>query len=102
MKLKRKYARLIIILLALDVLFVLLGHLLVRWYAPAFLVIADACAIVTLSLLTPYLWLRLLLCPDCGWGVVWPYWKVSESHEQVCVKCGKPFVFDDEEDAFKE
>ena len=93
MKLKRKYARLIIILLALDVLFVLLGHLLVRWYAPAFLVIADACAIVTLSLLTPYLWLRLLL---------WPYWKASESHEQFCVKCGKPFVFDDEEDAFKE
>ena len=42
MKLKRKYARLIIILLALDVLFVLLGPLLVRWYAPAFLVIADA------------------------------------------------------------
>ena len=96
MKLKRKYARLIIILLALDVLFVLLGHLLVRWYAPAFLVIADACAIVTLSLLTPYLWLRLLLCPHCGRGVARPYWRASESHQQFCTKCGKPFVFDDD------
>ena len=72
MKLKRKYARLIIILLALDVLFVLLGHLLVRWYAPAFLVIADACAIVTLSLLTPYLWLRLLL-----WWQWSPRWALA-------------------------
>ena len=42
MKLKRKYARLIIVLLAVDVLLALLGSLLVRWYASAFLVIADA------------------------------------------------------------
>ena len=42
MKLKRKYARLIIVLLAVNILLVLLVPLLVRWYASAFLVIADA------------------------------------------------------------
>ena len=102
MKLKRKYARLIIVLLAVDVLLVLLGSLLFRWYAPTFLVIADACVITTLSLLTPYLRMRLLLCPHCGRGVARPYWKASESHEQFCAKCGKPFVFDDDSDQNKD
>ena len=101
MKLKRKYARLIIVLLAVNLLLVLLVPLLVRWYAPAFLVIADACVIVTLSMLTPYLRLRLLLCPHCGRGVARPYWRASESHQQFCPKCGKPFVFDDDPDENK-
>ena len=102
MKLKRKYARLIITLLSVEVLLVFLVPLLVRCDAPVFLVIADACVIVTLSLLTPYLRMRLLLCPHCGRGVARPYWKASESHEQFCVKCGKPFVFDDDPDQNKD
>ena len=101
MKLKRKYARLIIVLLAVNLLLVLLVPLLVRWYASAFLVIADACVIVTLSMLTPYLRLRLLLCPHCGRGVARPYWRANESHQQFCTKCGKPFVFDDDPDENK-
>ena len=98
MKLKRKYARLIIVLLAVDVLLVFLVPLLFRWDAPVFLVTADACALVTLSLLIPYLRMRLLLCPHCGRGVAQPYWNAGEAHEQFCVKCGQLFIFDDEDD----
>lgn len=102
MKLKRKYARLIIVLLAVELLLAVLLPLLFRWEAPTFLAVADACVLVTLCLLTPYLRMRLLLCPHCGRGVARPYWKDNESHEQFCVKCGKPFVFDDDPDQNKD
>ena len=101
MKLKRKYARLIIVLLAVDVLLVLLVPLLFRWDAPVFWVTAGVCAVVTLSLLIPYLRMRLLLCPHCGRGVAQPYWNAGTGHEQFCVKCGQPFVFDDDPDENK-
>ncbi len=25
-----------------------------------------------------------------------PYWNPGAGHEQFCIKCGQPFVFDDE------
>lgn len=37
-----------------------------------------------------------LRCPSCGGCLARPYWNPGPGHEQFCVKCGKPFVYDGE------
>ena len=96
MRLKRRHARIVLGLLAADVLFAGLLPLLSCWGAPMLLIKIDLCIIIVLSLLTPYLRMRLLLCPHCGRGIAIPHWKSGRGRAQFCAGCGRRLRFDDD------
>lgn len=96
--LKRKYARLMTILMVmaislLIVMVVAYDVLNVESLFWAFLGVigASACAISMIAVGAVF-----LRCPYCGQGMARSYWKSGEGHEQFCRKCGKQFFFDDE------
>ena len=97
MRLKRKWARLVIGLLAADVLLwglviALTGYVMTEtWWFLGLLALAPSLLLVTL-----YLRLRLLLCPHCENASGVPQWKPGKRY--YCPRCGKPFVYDDETD----
>lgn len=98
MKLKRKYARLIIVLLGFTLLVCLAIIILGEAGAPHTVMVVLICVATTCVILMLYLRFRLLGCPNCGGSAARPYWNPDESHRLFCPKCGKPFIYDDEPD----
>lgn len=98
MKLSRKWARIICVLLVLAVvcalfpagMYYLAGGRSQDWFLLGALG-AVGCLAAALVLR-----IRRLRCPRCGGGFARPRWKAGE--REYCPACGSPFVFDDEED----
>lgn len=94
--LKRKHARLCIVLLALALAFTALPRIMysvldldgMLW---AYLGVGGLLVCLTLALST---WSNYLRCPSCGRSLAPLRWKAGE--RCYCAKCGQPFVFDDE------
>jgi len=96
--LKRKYARLCILLLALTFLIIALPVLMYEFAGSDLALwgmVGIGGAVICMALITAVRF-YCLRCPSCGKGLARPYWNPSPNHEQFCVKCGKPFVYDDE------
>lgn len=104
MKLKRKWARAVTILMVISIAFAVLPVLMYD--------VLDADSLVwgilgvigaTVGLIALFV-VRVVFfrCPYCGKGLARPYWKAGEGHEQFCSKCGRPFIYDDEEVASKD
>lgn len=104
MKLKRKWARVVTILMVISIAFAVLPVLMYD--------VLDADSLVwgilgvigaTVGLIALFV-VRVVFfrCPYCGKGLARPYWKAGEGHEQFCSKCDRPFIYDDEEVASKD
>ena len=95
MKLKRKHARIVWALVAVTILS-LWGAIL--FAKSAFLVGIQVFAILAVvsCVLAFYLRLRWFICPHCEEGIAPPQLRAGKRH--YCVRCGKPFIYDDEPD----
>lgn len=95
-RLRRRWARVNIVLIGSGVGCVLLGLLMGRavyqWKWPGGLIILGIVLLVA-AVIVRYTSLR---CPHCGKGIAFPIWNHGKRH--YCVNCGKPFLFDDEPD----
>ena len=101
--LKRKWARAVTILMVISIAFAALPVLMydvLDTGSPVWGILGVTGATVGLiaRLVVRCVFLK---CPCCGKGLARPYWRASESHQQFCTKCGKPFVFDDDPDENK-
>ena len=92
MRLKRKYARLTLILLGVCLVSIFLTYV-GRWevaFSGTFLVLTFLSLIAMV-----FVRMRYLKCPHCGKGLAVPHWG-AWAEKQYCSRCGQPFVFDDE------
>ena len=96
-RLKRKYARGIIIALIVIVLMCpgifVIDHVL---GAPKSVLKILAWVILVATFTIPFVWMRLLRCPHCKQGFAPLRW--NPGVRSCCMDCGKIFVFDDETD----
>lgn len=100
--LKRKYARLCLVLLALTFIFVAMPVVmcdfldldLVFWGC---LGIGGAFICTALIFCVRYYCLR---CPYCGRSMAMPQWNAGKRH--YCPSCGKLFIYDDEPEESEE
>ncbi|WP_295580946.1 hypothetical protein [uncultured Oscillibacter sp.] len=96
-RLERKWARRCTVLAGVTVLCALLpwGAGLVGLTSPVFVLLGVSGTVLgLLALLVARL--RHLGCPNCGKGVARPQWRPGRRY--YCPCCGKPFVYDDEEE----
>jgi len=95
MKLKRIHARIawglvVFAVLSLGFAVLFLGKDLLSAFK-----VATVAAVVS-AILVFYLLLRWFLCPHCEKGVAPPQFRAGKRY--YCVRCGKPFIYDDELD----
>lgn len=95
-RLRRRWARVSIVLVISGAGCILLGLLLGRavypWKWTGGLIILGSVLLVA-ALMVKYTSLR---CPSCGKGAAMPLWNPGKRF--YCPCCGKPFLFDDEPD----
>jgi hypothetical protein len=100
-KLKRKYARCIIVsLIAIVVMcpgIFVLDHVL---GVPKSVLKVLAGIILIATFTIPFVWMRILRCPHCKQGFAPLRW--NPGVRSCCMDCGKIFVFDDEIDPEEE
>jgi hypothetical protein len=97
MKLQRKWARVICVLLMLTCLCMFLpvvAYDLLDADSILWGCIGVGGTLICFSV-SIYLRWKFLACPNCGKGVAVPRWKPGK--RGYCSCCGQPFVFDDEE-----
>ena len=96
MKLSRKWARIICVLLILAVLFALFPagvYHLAGGRSPDWYLLGALGALGCLAA-GVILRFRRLACPHCGRGLAIPRWKAGR--RDYCPVCGRPFRWDDE------
>lgn len=94
MKLKRKYARLTLILLGMCLVSIFLTYV-----GRGEIAFSGTFLVLTLLFFAAMAFVRIhyLKCPYCRKGLAVPHWS-PWAEKQYCPKCGQQFVFDDEAD----
>nr|WP_325213427.1 hypothetical protein [uncultured Oscillibacter sp.] len=94
--LKRKWARLCVVLLGLTVGFIALPVVMCELLEADLAVWGRLGLIGALGGIAAVTAVRYycLRCPNCGRGMAAPQWKTGE--RRYCPCCGEPFVYDDE------
>lgn len=98
--LKRKHARCVTVLMIVTLLFLALPVVMYELAGAGSLlwgILGVSGSTVCLMAMIVVRW-KFLQCPYCGRGVARPYWNPGRDHTQFCIKCGQPFIFDDELD----
>lgn len=95
MKLKRIHARIVCGLVVASILSLWLAVFFVEKRL-LFAVKLAAIVMVVSLVLSSYLRLRWFLCPHCEKGLAPLQLRAGKRYH--CVRCGKPFIYDDEDD----
>ena len=101
-KLKRKYARLCLVFLAMTLIFVAMPVVMCDFLdldAALWGRLGVGGAVICMVLIW-YVRNCCLRCPHCGRGLAVPRWNAGE--RRYCSSCGEPFIFDDEPEAAEE
>jgi hypothetical protein len=97
LKLKRKWARAVCVLLAMAMLFAFFPWVMYDLVGAegSLWVYIGCCGTLICFVAALALRSRRLACPHCGRGMARPRWNPGK--RDYCPNCGQSFVFDDEE-----